>query len=826
MVDNKDNFYTGKNTNTQRLSYAQKNANDKKWYKTMADKLDQELDLNSTDSHGISEWKKMKVNYELFNNILNKEDLSYVCQPFGAEVGELPAKMVNRDICSGKIKVLLGMEMKRPFSWNVIATNPEATTRKEQEEFNRIQQWVTDKIMNPIKAQIIQQKMQETQGRELTPEEQQEIQKQIEQETQSQTPDEVRKYMQRKHQDPAEAMSQQLLQYLIQKQDLRRKFNNAFKHLTISAKEIMYVGIFNGEPQAWNINSMRFRYLKSPDIEFIEDAEAASCTYMMTPTEIVKYFGSELTDKQIDSLYDTNSSQNSDMFTAKVESWLADNSDTGKGFPLMDVANGTHQVKHFVWKALRKIGFLKYEDPEGKVQEIIVDETYKINKEQGDIDITWEYIPEVYETWKIRDDIYVRMRPVPGQFKDLDNLYECKLPYYGVVIDNTNAEETSLMDRLKPYQYYYNIIWHKLELLMNSDKGKKVLMNINAIPDSMGIDIKKWQYFMESTPYMWYNPTEEGSGYQDANTIAKVIDLSLVSDINKYVEIAEHIRQQAGRSVGITDQVEGQIGPSEEVGNTRQSLIQSSHILEWYFDTHNKFKRNVLQALLECAKIAYRNTDKKKISFFLDDMSQRILNVDIGLLDNSTLSVFATDSHKPEEVKETIRQLAHAAMQTGAVKLSDLITMLRQENLIEMQDTIKASEQAQAQAQQEAQAQQAQLQEQAEQKKREFEREKHKMEMERDTNKEEERRKTIIQQAALTGMSFNPDVDADNDGINDYLEIAKHGLNVDVQAKKAEVQDKKINLERDKFEYSKEIEAKKMALEKEKLKINKQKSNG
>ena len=70
------------------------------------------------------------------------------------------------------------------------------------------------------------------------------------------------------------------------------------------------------------------------------------------------------------------------------------------------------------------------------------------------------------------------------------------------------------------------------------------------------------------------------------------------------------------------------------------------------------------------------------------------------------------------------------------------------------------------------------------------------------------------------------DVDADNDGINDYLEIAKHGLNVDVQAKKAEVQDKKVNLEREKFEYSKEIEAKKLALEKEKFKNNKQKSKG
>lgn len=125
-------------------------------------------------------------------------------------------------------------------------------------------------------------------------------------------------------------------------------------------------------------------------------------------------------------------------------------------------------------------------------------------------------------------------------------------------------------------------------------------MNINAIPDSMGIDIKKWQYFMESTPYMWYNPNEEGSGYQDANTIAKVIDLSLVSDINKYMEIAEHIRQQAGRSVGITDQVEGRIESSEEVGNTRQSIIQSSHILEWYFDIHNKFKKCITGIIRMC----------------------------------------------------------------------------------------------------------------------------------------------------------------------------------------------------------------------------------
>jgi len=115
---------------TERLSINQKNANNKAWYKQQADSLDvKHTDIN-TGNHGISEYKRMKVNYDLFNNILNIRDFEYVCRPFGSEVGELPAQMVNRDIVSGKIKAILGMELKKPFSWSVIATNPEATTRK------------------------------------------------------------------------------------------------------------------------------------------------------------------------------------------------------------------------------------------------------------------------------------------------------------------------------------------------------------------------------------------------------------------------------------------------------------------------------------------------------------------------------------------------------------------------------------------------------------------------------------------------------------------------------------------------------------------------
>lgn len=797
----------------QRISNSQKNADDKQWYKQQANIIDNQHNSMAHAYGEVSNFKRMKVNYDLFNNILDLKDFEYVCKPFGAEAGELPAKMINRDIVSGKIKAMLGMEMKRPFSWNVIATNPEATTRKEQEEFKRIRDFVVSESLKPIRLQIEQQKAEESKGRKLTPDEQQQIQQEIEQELKAQTPEEVKKYMTREHQDPAEVMSQQLLEYLTQKCDLRRKFNTAFKHGLLSASGIMYVGVMNGEPEAWNVNSIRFNGDNSPELEFVEDGDYASCEYRMTPSQIIRYFGDELKQDQIDKIY---------------SSWNANrNGYIGNDLFMMDETvrdysnNSTLTLIHCVWKSLRKIGFLTYKDLKtGEVQEMIVDENYKLNKDTGDIKIEWEWIPEVYETWKIRtlEPIYLKMQPIPGQFKDLDNIYYCKLPYYGVIYDNLNSQRTSLMDRLKIYQYYYNIVMYRLELLLASDKGKKVLMNINMIPDSAGINIKQWQYFMESTPYMWYDPSEEGSGYADVNTVAKVIDLSLVSDIQKYMEIAEYLRTQCGRSVGISDQVEGQIGPNDSVGGTRTALIQSSHILEPYFELHSYLKRNVLQALIETAKIAYSGSKKRKLTYFLDDMSRRIIDLDVGLLDNSTLGIFVSNSAKAEEAKDLIRQLTHAALQNQKVELSDVISVIRQEGIVEAEETLKAAEARRNEYEQQSTQSTIKANAEEAEKEREFTREKWQHEKDLAVLKEEEKRETVIVQSSIMGASFNPDQDADNDGLNDFMEVAKYGLD-------AEVKRRNVQLQENKLEHQKMIDDKKLKQQDKKLSIEEKKLN-
>jgi flagellar motor protein MotB len=411
------------------------------------------------------------------------------------------------------------------------------------------------------------------------------------------------------------------------------------------------------------------------------------------------------------------------------------------------------------------------------------------------------------------------MQPIPGQFKDMDNLRYCKLPYYGAKTDNMNSVETALMDRLRFYQYLYDILGYRFDLLAATDKGKKVLMNVNMIPNSAGMDIKKWQYFMESSPYMWYDPSEEGAnGYNDANTVAKVIDLSYAGQMNQYIEMMEYIRIQCGKSVGITDQVEGAIGVNEKVANVQQSMTQTSHILEPYFELHNTIKKNVLQALIEASKIAYSNGNQKKLVYFLDDMSTEIINLDMGLLESSTLNLFLSNSARTDAIKTTIEQLTHAALQNQKVELSDVIAVMRQDSIIEAEEILKvAEEKRETRLNQSQQEQSKSVAEEAE-KQREFIRETREHEKQIVVLKEEQKRETIIIESSLMGASFNPDLDKDDDGINDFIEIAKHGLD-------AEVKRQNVQLQKDKFEHQKVVDDKKIQQQDKKLALDKIKLN-
>lgn len=785
----------------QRRTQNQKDKNDYQWYKDQADQLDQySFNQNSFMSfQGISEYKRKKVNYDLFNNIIDRRDFEYVCQPYGAETGDLPANFTNRDIVSGKIKVLLGMEMKMPFSWRVIAVNQDATTRREQQEFGMVRDYVTNEIMRPIKMEIQSQTLQQTKGRKLTPEEEEGLQKQIAQQTQARTPDEVRKYMTREHQDPAEVLSTQILNYLIQKEKINDKFNKGWKHNLLSGTEVYEVGILNGEPYVDVVNSLFFDYDMSPDLDCISDGEWGVHELRMTPSEVVSKFGSQLTEEQIDQIYEARNNPGAV-------------SDADFSFdPNRFDEPYTVRILHTAWKSLRKIGFLLYLDSKEQEQLKIVDENYKLNKQQGDVSIDWEWIPEAHECWKIMSDIYVYMRPVPGQYKDLDNLWHCKLPFFGSTCDNLNSPTTAAMDRMKGYQYLYDIIVYRIELLMASDKGKILAANINAVPKSAGIDVAKFQYFMEANKIAWFNPQEEGNrGTGDITNMVKEIDMSLVSDIAKYQGLAEYIERKCGSAIGVTPQMEAQIASGDAVGNTRQNLIQSSHIIQPYFELHNTIKGNVLSGLIEAAKVAYSVGKPKVLSYVLDDMSYQMLQIDQSLLDDSTYGLFVANSAKADEAKQAVINLAQAAMQNQQADLVDIMKVIRADSVTEAEELLEVSQEKKSEQQQSMEQAKLDAQEKAEQRADSLRRDEMTHEKEMVVLKEEERRETELQKQAMLSTGFDINKDEDNDGEPDVLEIYKMGTDVDIKIRKQ-------NLEEERFRHEQEVDKEKLSNERKKI---------
>ena len=798
----------------QRLRRSQKDKNDKQWYKDMLDRLDSISFTNNTmfgvtdGSLAISEYRRMKVNYDLFNGIINKDEFEKVCAPFGKDVGSLPADFTNKDIISGKVKALLGMEMKRPFSWKVVAVNEEATTRREQEEFKKLQEFVNNSIMAPIRAEIEKQYQEQNKGRQLTADEQEAVMKQIEEQTAAMTPPEVKKYMERDHQDPAEALAHQILEFLIQKEDVKMKFNKAWKHALIAGKEIFWVGTTNGEPTIKVVNPLRFDFDKSPDLDYIEDGEWACYEMYMTPSEIVRHFGSELTKAEIDKVYEAYA--HADSLPDESFTFRNDGTSSLRGI----------RVLHGEWKSLKLIKFVSGTDINtGEPFEDIVDESYKLNPAVGDEKITEEWIVTKYEGYRIHKDMYAFMREVPGQHKDLSNLNSCKLSYIGATYDNLNSETTSLVDRMKYFQYMYNIIVYRIELLTASDQGKQLFMNLNMVPKKSGINLEKWMYYLQASKIGFLDPTEEGNkGVGDVTQAVKEIDMSLASDIQKYISLAEYLERRCGESVGITKQIEGQIGQDEAVRNTQQALVQSANILEPYFEMHNNIKRNALQALIECAKVAYAEFQPAYLSYVLDDMSRRMVSMDYDLLENSTYGIFVSNSQKSNETLQMVQQLSHAALQNQKIELSDVIKVMRSESIQEAEELLLTSETARMER--EAQAQNAQLQQQAqiEEKSRAWEKEK--MDIEHQNNMEEITLKgqLDIQKQTILSLGFNEDKDIDKDGMPDVLEIAKFNVDADIKMKKQQ-------LEEDKLNYQKEADAKKFEQKDKEIKIKQQQGN-
>ena len=786
--------------------------------------------------NGRSRSDEMQTYYDLYNSIYNEKDLKYVTNPFKQDDG-FPAMAQDYNIIKPYVDQLLGEETKRPFNFHPQRTSDIAASE--------LQEKAKEMLMDYIQATI---------ASKLSPEQAARYEQALAT-GEIQTPEAIAKYLQKDYKDIAETEAYHALQFLKRKLNLTHEFYKGWKDALIGGEEIYYVGVINGDPYVERVNPMYFDYEHSLDLEFIDDAAWCRRKMIMSATEIYDRFYDKMSERQLNELLELIDQRPGAGNNPEIRKTSIDyesiklhkiNSFTDNPFDIDHIV-----VYHCCWKSFKKIGFVTLLNPEtGEAEEFQVDEDYKVTGTEQSVE--WDWIIEVWEGYRIGDDMYIGIQPIEYQHISADNPNSQKLPYTGVVYNNTNSKPRSLVSMMKPLQYMYIVVWYRLELALSRDKGKVAVMDITQIPKSMNIDVNKWMHYLSALGVAFINPYDEGwdipgreGGKPSQFNQLSSWDLTMSNVIAEYIQLMQKIEDMVAKLTGITPQRQGQIAASELVSNANTAVNMSYHITEPWFWNHNQVKRRVLTMLLNTSKAAWKD-NKRYLNYILDDATRAF----VQLSDNffyEDMDIFVDDSTKNQQYIDQLKQLLQPAMQNGA-SLLDIAEIITLDNMSMIKNRLEEIEQKrmeqmqqQQQAEQQAQQQMAEQQNQLKEEElmlKEAELDLEKYKVDQDRYKAEQDNATKITVAQINSYRGAENMDQDMNGIPDPIEIGKQALeqqkiNSDIATKqlelnnkrreieqKREAENKKIQLEKDRMKHETELQrmSDKAAMDREKLK--------
>jgi len=685
----------------QKKSYKEKNL---KW---MKDCVDAGESYSIWRDQGLRKsYYNKKTNFDLYSDILDPNDIEKTCNPFGVLGLQAPAKMQNYPICNPKIDVLVGESIKRRFEWRVKVVNDEAISKKEEELKEMFTQLMTSHLTQPENEETAQKQKEELAN--------------------------FQKFSNFEYQDLRERTATHILKYLWHQQRMEQKFATGFKDALIGSEEIYQADIIAGEPVFLKHNCLNVFTVRSGESNLIEDSDIIMIVSYMSPGKVIDDYHEYLKPYEVDIIesgFNTSSANNSSIdigrkpdLALKVDesidlAVLKGNMDYGYGVD----TEGNIRVAKVYWASLRKMLNVKSYDEFGDPYYHLEDETYKIDKTKGE-EAKELWIKEWWEGHKIgggfgtteEKAIYVKMQPRPIQFRSMENPSKCHPGIIGTVYNTNDNQGVSLMDRMKPYQYMYNILAYNTELAVSKNYGKIMRLNLAEIPENWQID--QWLSFAQGMNIAVYDSFKEGNkgaaqgklaGSMNQNS--PVIDMEMGNTIQLYMNMMAFIKQQMGEIAGVSDQRQGQIENREAVGNVERSVIQSNAITEYWFMEHEYVKLRCLEVLLETAKYAWKDKANKKIQFITDDGSIQILTIDGPQFNECEYGLQITTQSSVHELIGAMKQLAQAGLQNGMIKFSQLLDIYSTDSISSIRRKIEKAEIDKEQAEAEQRKQQAKM---------------------------------------------------------------------------------------------------------------------
>lgn len=692
----------------QQLPFSKKN---KKWRKAHLDWADSKTFFNYSLVRKSVIHKK--INYDLLNGKLHMSDIELVLNPDSIKAGFVPDRIQHYPIMNSKLNVLRGEESRRVFDYRVIVTNPNAISEIENNKKEEL-------------LQDLQKLMADTSKSE------EEFNQELEK---------LNDYYTYEWQDMREIRGNAVLNHYVKEYNIPLLFNNGFMDAVTVGEEMYQCDIVGGEPVIERLNPLKVRIFKSGYSNKIEDADMIIIEDYWSPGRVIDTYHDVLSKKDIEYIENIpdhigqasiDSMDNIDERFGYVNNHMVGEEISTDGFYFdpfnlfsdsisnsllpYDLA-GNIRVLRMYWKSRRRIKKVKSYDPEtGEEVYNFFPETYIIDKDNGEEEQIF-YINEAWEGTKIGTDIYVNMRPRVVQYNRLSNPSRCHFGIIGSIYNLNDSRPFSLVDMMKRYNYFYDVIHDRLNKIMARNWGKLLRLDFAKIPKKW--DIEKWMYYAKVNGIAVEDSFKEGnigaaSGKLAGalnNSSSGVIDAEFGNSIQSQINLLEFIKMEMSEVVGITRQREGQISNRETVGGVERATLQSSHITEWLFVIHDDVKRRVLECFLETAKIAFKGRSKK-FQYILSDNSMRIMDIDGDEFAEADYGLVVDNSQGTQELAQKLDMLAQAALQNQTLSFSTIMRLYNSSSLAEKQRLVEKDEQAIQARNAQAQQQQMQAQQQ------------------------------------------------------------------------------------------------------------------
>jgi hypothetical protein len=642
-------------------------------------------------------YRNKVINYNLANDILDQNDIQRICNPFKIKGVSFPAKMQNYPVALPKIDLLVGEEVKRQFDWKFLLVNTEAIREKDKNRREELTKFITAQIKREEASSEDQLKA--------------ELKEKVD-------------HLNYSFQDLREKRANMIMKYYWDKQNFKKKFNEGFYDVLIAGEENYCVELQGTEPILRKVNPLNLRAYRSGESPWLQDSDIIVEEGYYSPGQVIDAYYDYLSPSDIDKIEIGNFNPNEgSAFKIRDNELkiLPDGVISPAGEGMFDMGegmyvdpsleggtnsfrssfdtNGNILVTKIVWKSYRKLGFLtKYDMETGEEIKELVDEKYTVREDLGE-EVKWKWLGEWWETTKLgggTDAIYTKIQRRPS-FRNPGNPSKCSSGYVGLAYNINSSKAMSLLDRMKPLQYLYNVLMYRTELAFAKSHGKIMRLPLHEIPDGWTMD--KYLAFAFGYNIAVYDAFKEGSKGASQGKLAghmqqnkHEIDLEMGSYIQQHIDMMGYIKEEIGEISGVSKARQGQIHHREAVGNTEREVTQSSHITEKWFMAHDLVKKEVMQQFLDVAIYAL---DKNSIQsqIVVGDFMTETFEASKDDFSQAELGIVVSDSGKDFELMGTLKSLAGQLVQSEQIGMGELAAIYNTNSIADMTRKIENAQQ-------------------------------------------------------------------------------------------------------------------------------------